>query len=55
MPGMFGYADSFNGDISEWDVSGVTDMSWMFAGADSFNGDISDVGLRSHLHGTSRA
>ena len=27
MSGMFFDADSFNGDISEWDVSGVTDMS----------------------------
>ena len=38
---MFLGADSFNGDISEWDVSGVTDMSLMFANAGSFNGDIS--------------
>ncbi len=33
---------SFNGDISDWDVSDVTDMSGMFSDADSFNGDISD-------------
>ena len=39
---MFSGAYSFNGDISEWDVSGVTDMSRMFAYADSFNGDISE-------------
>ena len=38
---MFRSAESFNGDISPWDVSGVTDMSHMFRGADSFNGDIS--------------
>ena len=31
-----------NGDISEWDVSGVTDMSGMFAFAIPFNGDISE-------------
>ena len=31
----------FNGDISEWDVSKVTDMSEMFYGAKEFNGDIS--------------
>ena len=41
MSKMFLYADSFNGDISPWDVSGVTDMSQMFFDADSFNGDIS--------------
>jgi surface protein len=28
---------SFNGDISTWNTSSVTDMSWMFWGADSFN------------------
>ena len=25
-----------------WDVSNVTDMSWMFWGAESFDGDISE-------------
>ena len=32
---------AFNGDISGWDVSNVTDMNSMFKGARSFNGDIS--------------
>merc|ERR1712178_469621 len=32
---------SFNGDISKWDVSKVTDMTSMFDSARSFNGDIS--------------
>lgn len=32
---------SFNGDISSWDVSNVTNMKWMFVDSD-FNGDISD-------------
>ena len=33
--------EAFNGDISKWDVSKVTDMFAMFWGATSFNGDIS--------------
>jgi surface protein len=41
MSDMFRGADSFNGDISFWDVSSVTDTNKMFRGADSFNGDIS--------------
>lgn len=32
---------SFNGDISKWDVSRVTNMQYMFAGAALFNRDIS--------------
>ena len=32
---------SFNGDISNWDVSQVTNMDSMFTGAAAFNGDIS--------------
>ena len=32
---------NFNGDMSNWDVSNVTDMSHMFAHSD-FNGNISD-------------
>ena len=34
---MFSDASSFNGDISSWDVSSVSDMSIMFYGATSFN------------------
>ena len=33
--------NGFNGDLSEWDVSSVTDMHAMFLGATAFNGDIS--------------
>ena len=32
---------SFDGNVSAWDVSGVTDMSGMFAGATSFDGNLS--------------
>ena len=41
MSQMFANADSFNGDLSDWDVSEVRNMSCMFAGATSFNGDLS--------------
>ena len=37
----FYYDSSFNGDISGWDVSRVTDMSGMFQDATLFNGDLS--------------
>ena len=38
---MFHGAHRFNGDLSVWDVSKVTDMSAMFHEAHRFNGDIS--------------
>jgi len=41
MSVMFGGATSFNGDISNWDVSSATDMGSMFSSATSFNGDLS--------------
>ena len=41
MSSLF-YYTTFNGDISDWDVSSVTNMGGMFAYATSFNGDISD-------------
>jgi surface protein len=48
MEAMFQCAVSFNGDISGWDVSKVTNMSYMFSCytegqevVSAFNGDIS--------------
>ena len=41
MSWMFAGTDSFNGNLTGWDVSNVTDMSHMFAWADYFYGDIS--------------
>ena len=37
MDSLFFENESFNQDISYWDVSNVTNMSWMFHGASSFN------------------
>ena len=39
---MFYGASSFNGDLSNWDVSNVGNMFSMFDGASAFNGDLSD-------------
>ena len=39
---MFIYAPTFNRDISEWDVSAVTDMTGMFQTAYAFNQDLGD-------------
>ena len=36
---MFDGADSFNGDVSDWDVSSVTYMSSMFDGTDDLSDD----------------
>ncbi|GAC20474.1 BspA family leucine-rich repeat surface protein [Paraglaciecola arctica] len=41
MTYMFSNAESFNGDLSNWDVSNITNMYGMFERATSFNGDIS--------------
>ena len=41
MRRLFDNKANFNGDISRWDVSFVTEMFSMFDGAKSFNVDIS--------------
>ena len=40
MSKMFFNANAFNGDISKWNVSNVTDMSYMFLEALAFNQDL---------------
>ena len=40
MYGLFEETD-FQGDVSEWDVSNVTNMSYMFYGCSNFNCDLS--------------
>jgi len=39
---MFQKAYSFNGDVSRWDISKVTNVRGMFYEASSFNMDVSN-------------
>lgn len=41
LEGMFLEANSFNGDLSSWDISNITNMRFMFFVATSFNQDLS--------------
>jgi surface protein len=52
LSGMFRGTD-FNGNISNWDVSTINDMSYMFSDAYSFNQDISswDVSSVNNMEG----
>ena len=40
MWAMFYVTTSFNQDIGNWDVNGVTEMGWMFYVTTSFNQDL---------------
>ncbi|NAS30461.1 BspA family leucine-rich repeat surface protein [Flavobacteriaceae bacterium R38] len=60
MFAMFFNASLFNGDLSDWDVSGVLNMSFMFSGASSFNQhlsnwDVSNVRSMSEMFGQAEA
>ena len=44
---MFAGAESFNGNLSNWDMSSVTDMSMMFLRTSVFNQDISGWNVSS--------
>lgn len=44
---MFYHANSFNGNLSEWDVSKITNMSYMFWDCEVFNGNLSEWDVSS--------
>ena len=39
---MFWNCINFNSDLSEWDVSNVTNMTFMFRYCEKFNSDLSE-------------
>ena len=47
MGGMFTTANTFNSDLSGWDVSSVTLMQGMFRGATTFDSDLSSWNVSS--------
>jgi len=53
---MFANANAFNQDISNWDVSNVTDVDFMFYNAKTFNQplnnwNVSNVAARTSIFG----
>ena len=44
---MFRFASAFNGDISTWNVSTVSDMWHLFESATSFEGNLSNWNVSS--------
>lgn len=46
LEGLFNKAESFNGDISGWDVSKARNMQFMFLDASNFDQDLSDWCVR---------
>ena len=50
MSGMFEGATAFNGNLTSWNVSSVTDMSDMFSDASSFNQTLNDWDVSSVLY-----
>ncbi len=50
LASAFNGASAFNADLSEWNVSTVSDFSAMFAGASSFNGNVSTWNMTGALN-----
>jgi len=48
---MFYYAETFNRDITGWNIYSITNMKGMFQGAEQFNQDISTWDVVAARHG----
>jgi surface protein len=48
---MFAHATSFNQELTNWDVSTVTDMDCMFEGANSFNKELNAFPITNIISG----